>query len=89
MTWKFLFCANAVSISSKYVIHVIFQRLPRDTMGVSMFRKTSQVTSPAFPKKNTLFELEIIHNSPIMGSSYSFTKIKSGICFRLNGHRKS
>ena len=44
---------------------------------------------PCISQKNTLFELEIIHDSPIMGSSYSFTKIKSGICFRLNGHRKS
>ena len=40
-------------------------------------------------KKNTLIELEIIHDSLIMGSSYSFTKIKYGICFRLNGHRQS
>ena len=58
-------------------------------MGVSMLRKTSQIIGPAFPQKNTLIELEIIHDSPIMGSLYSFTKIKYGICFRLNGHRKS
>ena len=43
---------------------------------------------PCISQKNTLIELEIIHDSPIMGSSYSFTKIKYGICFRLYGHRK-